>query len=990
MVRYLLNIQVFMGLLLFWVSMSFAHTTGVSPHEKTDQNMSDSLSIQMNNSEIYATLKKDELLSLYKDDNSHVKVNSEGFTQRELLVGQTDLSYVPRKIHIGYGRKRNSDAYTGAVGVVQSHQITAGTEINPENTLFGKIPGLMVLQNGGGPPTYPDMFIRGRETFNNSSILVLVDGFERPLSSISTSEIESITVLKDAAALALYGQRGANGVLLVNTKRGSANTLKVTASIEKSFTQPTALPEFLGAPEYARAVNEAHSNDGRPARFNQLDIDGFDSGTSPFLYPDVNWFDQTLRDYGTQNNVNMTFKGGGERARFFVATNYANDYGILNPISSGEGYSTQRKYERFNFRSNIDINITEDLLFRSNVAGHLSNSHIPAGNNFDDIFNSLYTIPSAAFPIVTPTGNWGGTQIYGNNPVADLTSTGFGNPNGRELFLDGSLIQIVTQGLSVEIGASFTNFGEYLDQQSQQYRYEVINPIRNDQGIIIDTTMTTFGENTDLSFSNPIGQFRRQSNVHALVDYEVSLDNNDLKAMVLFDQDTRVLRGQNNTFHRRNFAGNVHYGIAGKYFIDVTASYSGNNLLPPGEKYNFFPAVSAAWILSREEFIPDNSFLSFLKLRASWGLSGNDLLPANNPYEQSYNSAAGYWFQNANNFMGGFAEGQLATSNFTVEISNKSNVGIDLILFDRLDITADMFYARRSNILTGTGGSVSNVIGIAPPIESDGIVENRGIDVAVNWTDHFGEFNYHIGGQFSFARNKIVEMNEEFRPYSYLRRTGHPIGQFFGLEVAGFFEDEQDIANSPTQVFSEVRPGDIKYVDQNGDGIINEFDMVPLGYSGAHPEMYFSALFGFGYKGFSVSALFQGTANHTVLLNTQSVYWPLINNNTISTYYYENRWTPETSETASYPRLTTEGNDNNFRSNDLWLRDRSYIKLRSLEISYSLPVTVTSRLNMEQIRLFARGFNLFSLHNIEMLDPERLSVGYPSLRSYNLGMDIAF
>lgn len=995
MVRNLINIQIVLWLLLC-TSSSFAQSEWINGYVYDDagQPIGGALVTLVENPSVFTKSNKDGFYTINAENGQHLNVTKHSMAGGVVPVTGTvmnlKLTNDNSAIHVGYGQLRSRDELTGAIGIATSDQLSSSFQINPENTLYGKIPGLMVLQNGGGPPTEPTFFIRGRETFNNSNILVLIDGFERPLSSISTAEIQNVTVLKDAGALAIYGQRGANGVLLVNTKRGDIGKLIVNASVEQGFTQATALPEFLDASLYARAINEARSNDGRPSRYSQSDLAGFDSGLSPYLYPNVNWFDEVLRDYGSQNNFKLTFRGGDQRARYFVATNYAQDYGIFNPGDFSSDYSSQRKYKQFNFRSNIDINLTDNLLFKTNVGTKIFDSNIPTGNNFDGIFNALYNTPSAAFPVRTPDNRWGGSQIYGNNPKALLTSTGYGNPNGRELFLDGSLRQSVTSELAVEVAASFSSLGTYMDREIKEFSYVAINPIMDDQGNIVDTTLTTFGQDTDLVFSNSIGQMRRQSNFMAKAEYAKVFDNSVLKAMALVHQDARVLRGQDNTFNRMNYASNIHYGLDGKYFFDLSASYSGINILPPGEKFNFFPAIAAGWIISRESFIDETGIINYLKLRTSWGLSGNDLLPANNPYEQSYNTASGYWFGNANIINGGIAEGQMASSSFTVETSNKVNVGLDGTFFEKLDISADIFYARRTNILTGTNGRVSNIIGMSQALETDGIVDNKGLETSISWADRIGEVSYHIGGQFTFARNKIIEMNEPFTPYSNLRRTGRPIGQNFGLVSIGFFKDEDDINNSPRQLFSEVRPGDIKYKDQNGDGIINEFDEIALGYSSAHPEIYFSAIMGLNYKGFAISALFQGTANHTAYLNTQSVYWPLQNNNTISTLYYDNRWTPETAETARFPRLTLEGNENNFRSNDIWLRDMSYIKLRTLEVSYTLPVTISTRLNMNRVRFYAQGQNLFSIDTMDILDPESIAVGYPILRSYNIGMEIEF
>jgi len=949
-------------------------------------------------SDTQAVSDKDGKFVIDGQIGQHVEARTENKASGKMKIVKPDINITLKNgtsvIPIGFGQTRKVDEMTSSVGFVSGQKLTNKGVINPENALYGLIPGLTVLQNGGEPPTNVNMFIRGRETFNDNSILVLVDGFERPLSSLSPGEIESITVLKDAAALAQYGQHGANGVLLITTKRGKSDELQVNFSYDQSITSPTRLPEFLNSGTYASAMNEALQNDGLAPRYSQAEIDAYNSGADPYLFPNVNWFNQVLRDYGNRSNFNITFNGGVSNAHYFVLMNYVNDQGLFSPVNQNDGYSTQLKYGRFNFRSNLDVNLTDNLLFQVDVAGNVINQNKPKGGNGpSQIFNALYSIPSAAFPVKTPDGNWGGSQIYGNNPVAITSSTGYSSPNSRELFLDGKLNQDLNKflpGLSAEAAISYNNYASYWESKTKQYSYEVINPVLDNGGNIIDTTTTTYGEDTELNYWSSFGNQRRSSDLLGKLNYSRNFGDNELQSMVLFHQNSMIFNGQNNTYHRRNFAGNIHYGIKQKYYLDVTASYSGNNLLPKGNRYGIFPAVSGAWILSKESFLANANFLDRLKLRASWGMTGNDRLPTNNPDIQAYHGGNGYWFTNQNNYQGGFVEGRLATSNLTYESSYKTNFGIDAYLFNKLALNIDLFYAKRTNILTNTDGLISNVLGVQDPLSTDGIVENKGIDVDLLWQDHVGSLQYHIGGQFSYAKNKILDMNEAYRPYPYLKRTGNSIGQSFGLQAVGFFKDQNDIANSSRQLFSEVRPGDIKYKDQNGDGVINEYDEVPLGYSTGYPEISFSANLGFDYKGIGVSALFQGTAHYNAYLNTQSVYWPLRANNTISSYYYNRRWTAANAQSATFPRLTTESNDNNFRPNSIWLADRSFVKLRMLEVSYALPVSFIQQWKMNSVKLYARGMNLFSIDNIDVLDPEFVSSGYPTLRSYNLGLHIAF
>lgn len=946
------------------------------------------------------TTNKRGHFSINAQPGKKIQVSAKHYISKTVEVNEKDkeLNIVldtAVNIPVGDGLFRNGDELTSAVSMIGSKSFENQTVINVGNALYGKFPGLMVLQNGGAPPTSPTLFVRGLDTFNDNSPLILVDGFEQELSTLAASEIQNVTVLKDAAALAKYGQRGANGAILITTKRGSKNSdgLKVTASTSMGFTQPTQLPSFVGASVYAKARNETRINDGLPPLYSSADLQAFENSGSA-LYPNINWFNEVLRDRGARSNYNMTFQGGTGTARYFAMLNYDGDHGIFGPTERNDKYSTQLKYSRFRFRTNLDVDLTDNLLFKVDLSGNAVDHNSP-GSGTGQIFSSLYSVPAAIYPVRNPDGSFGGNPSYASNPWAMLTSTGYNQPNSREFTLNGKLRQDLSawlDGLSVEIAARYTNFGHFAEGQTQSFRYESFIPQRDQSGAIVDTTINAYGQNTDLNFYSNVNQQHRFDDVQGKIHYNNTFgENNTLDATVLFHQSTRAFEGRDNVYHRRNFFGNVHFGLKQKYFFDVSASYGGNNRLPAGQRYEIFPAVSASWMLSKESFLQDNSFIDRLKLQASWGMVGSDLLPSDNPYERYFlEGAQGYWFKDSNQYRGGFAEGHLASTKFTDEISHKTNIGIDARFLGQLDLQFNVFYDRRTNILTSTDNRVSKVLGISPARESRGIVENKGLEAALGWQHTIGKLAYHIEGQFTYARNKIVNMEEQYRPYDYLKRTGEAVGQWFGLQAIGFFKDQNDIANSPRQEFSEVQPGDIKYKDQNGDGVINEFDEVPLGYSGGAPEIYFSVDLGVNYKGFGLSALFQGTSRYTAYLNTPSVFRPMRNNNTISTYYYDRRWTPQTASSASYPRLSTNSNDNNFRPNSVWLSDNSYIKLRTLRLSYSLPASVVQPLKISNIKILLVGNNLFSIDKIPVLDPEQLAAGYPILRSYSAGLEIKF
>jgi TonB-linked SusC/RagA family outer membrane protein len=900
------------------------------------------------------------------------------------------LDHLSRLLNIGYGQSVFQNELGSSLSTVDADRISKSSALNPENALYGLLPGLAVLQNGGiAEGRSPDMFIRGRGTMNNANILVLVDGFERPLSSLSTAEIQSATVLKDAAALAEYGQRGANGVLLITTKRGQNNALKVDVSYQNGLNQAFRLPEFYGANDYANALNEARINDGLQPRYSSEDLTAFKSGNSPNFFPNVNWNKEVLRDYGTNSNFNATFVGGKDRIKYFASLNYQSESGLFNHTDNNI-FSTQQKYGRMNFRTNLDIDLTKNTLFRINVGGNIYNANRP-GTAANNIFNALYTIPSAAFPVKTINNIWGGTNIYSNNPVAGSTASGYATTHSRTLLFDFSIKQDLDQivkGLSAEIAASYDNSATYWDGKSKSYQYQTTAIQRDAATNAITATYTNYGLETALSPFSSLGGQWRHANLWGKLNYITSWGQNTLNAMALYQQDKSVDNGQYNTYLHQSMVGNANYNYAQKYYATLSVSYSGSSVLPANDRFGLFPAISGAWLLNKESFLVSSKMVTLLKLRASWGITGNDLMSPNLA-EQGYYSSGGYFYTNNNTANGGTYEGQLATQQLTYEKSYKANFGIDANLWGKLDATVDAFYDKRKDILVSMSGKISSAIGVTAPVQNLGITANKGIELSLNWKDKIGSFNYHFGGQLSFVRNKIIEMAENYQPFDYLKRTGNPIGQVYGMQVIGFFKDGNDIASSPKQLFSIVKPGDFKYKDQNGDNVINEQDNVPIGYNTTNPEAYYSFNLGFDYKGFGIEALFQGTAHQSVYLNTQSVFWPLVNNKTISAFS-DNHWTPTTANSATLPRLTTIDNDNNFRSNSTWIENGSYLKLRSAEVYYDLPKTIIEKLKLDKARIFVRGMDLFSIDKVKVMDPEEIGTGYPTLKTFYLGINVAF
>lgn len=891
-------------------------------------------------------------------------------------------------VPVGFGSTRNKNELTSAIGMVRADGLADRMTINPANALFGKIPGLAVMQNGGASwENDPRLMIRGVGTFRDASILVLVDGFERPISSLSLGEIESVTVLKDAAALAMYGIRGANGVLLVTTKRGDARKDKVAISYEQGITQAQRIPNFLDGYGYATAINEARSNDGLAPLYTQQALDAFEAGSSPYYYPNVNWYEEAFRNFGKTSNFMASFQGKTSVASYYALLNYQSDNGMLGPVKANEGYNTQLNYGKFNFRSNVDMNVTKSTKLKIGLSGNLRETNTP-GTSVADVMWAVYNTPTAAYPVKTENNIWGGTANFANNPIAQISATGYRNTQIRELLADGSIAQdldVVLPGLVVEAAVAYDNSATFSEGKVKQYEYQSISLTENNG--TLDPVTTNYGQDTELSYYHNLANQWAHATVQGKLKYDNEWSNQSINSIILYQHDKLLRSGQNNTYVRQLIAANVHYTNRSKYFADFSLSYSGTNVLPKGDRFGLFPALSVGWRIAEESWFSKRIF-NDLKFRGSWGITGNDLIPQNLSQIQFHGSTP-YFFTGNNNLTGGAQEGRLPSTGLTYEASTKYNFGVDASILRMIDLNVDLFYDRRTNILVESDGLVSSVIGAAKPLVSEGIVNNKGVEAGLKFYNNKRAFTYYIDGQFAFVRNEIEQMGEVFQPFNYLSRTGRSIGQAFGLEAIGFFKDQTDIESSPAQTFSPVKPGDIKYKDQNNDNVIDSHDEKALGFNTANPEMYYAASFGLAYKGVGLDVVFQGVANRTIYLSAQSIFWPLIGNSSISEFS-ANRWTPATAETATLPRLTTLDNNNNYRPNSIWLADGSYLKLRSVMLHYSFPQHVASKLKLSSIRLIARGMDLFSFDNIDVVDPEAIGFTYPTYATYSVGIQIGF
>lgn len=917
------------------------------------------------------------------------------------------MGYASQTIDVGANRTFNRHESTAAVSTAYNEEMNKRSSHNISNSLYGHGLGLMTLQNATstGLTANPTFYVRGQQSLSSSTPLVLVDGLERDMSFVTPEEVESVSILKDAAAVALYGYKGVNGAILVTTKRGNYNTREIKFTYDHIINTQSRRPEFVDAATYASAVNEARGYEGLSPRYADAEIAAFRrvpgslQNLYPYLYPDVDWIDETFKDRGVSNKYTIEFRGGGAKFRYYTMANLLTDKGFVKEPNMNDGYSTQNMYSRANLRTNLDIDLTETTKLRLNLLGTLSESRVPGATV--SLWDMIYTIPAAAFPIRTEDGSWGGSTTWPgtSNPVAQSQGAAYSKGHSRSLFADLTLSQDLSgllKGLGANFRLAYDNYSNILEDHSKTYAYAGYATSWTDNGPFY--SMISGGESSEMGTGAGINNWARQFNFAGSIDYNQTFNKWDVFSQMKWDYEYRDSFGLNTTIYRQNVSWYNHVGFKNRYYLDLALVGSASSLLAPGHKWAFSPTISAAWVLSEEKWLKDLSWLNFLKLRASFGVINVDYLP-----KDGINAVYDYWDQiytttgtqykfnsSYDSEFGSTIIGRLATVNSTHEKAYKYNAGIDATLFNSLNLTAEGYYQRRKDIWVSSEGKYTDVLGMDAPFENAGIVDSYGVEVGLDYTKRLGDVVLNFGGNFAWSRNEIKEQLEEPRLYKNLEQTGTRLGQVFGMVAEGFFKDADDIKNSTKQNFSTVVPGDIKYKDVNGDGIIDSNDKTAIGYSTLSPEIYYSFHLGAEWKGLGVDVMFQGTGNYSALLNTKSMFWPLINNTTVSKHYYENRWTPD-NPNAKYPRLSSQSNANNYQANTIWLADRSFLKLRNAEVYYKFPKNLMKKTKvLGSAKLYVRGTDLFCFDHIDVADPECYGASTPLNKSIVVGVTIGF
>lgn len=900
------------------------------------------------------------------------------------------------QIPFGMRKKREVTATISTVNVAELPQLPLST-LN--NALTGRLSGLYIQQTGTRPGTDDANFlIRGRSSYNNGqSPLVLVDGVERDFVDMDLAEIESISVLKDAASLAWYGMSGSNGVIYVKTKRGSATNTRVTFDALGGLQTPVNVTRPLDAYSFATLYNEAQANSGIAPAYSASVLEAYRTNSDPLLYPNNNLVKDFLKQASPVQRYVATVSGGNAFAKYFTMFSFFDQDGLYKG-GNNESYDANTNFRRINFRTNLDIHVNKTLDVTLDVAGRSASIRYPRDGN-GGFLAAIYGTPSNAFPIINADGTYGGSSLFRSNPkamleargnVTDLTRTLYANVNAKQK------LDFIAQGLSLNAFYSYDVTSIYTSGFTQNYEVYEFNPTT--------TSYARYGNKAilDYSPSDFNGNVRRNEFWGGL-DYDRTFGNHQINA------SSRVMRGVVATpgallDRREQWSNRISYGFKQRYFIDVTGTLAASETFIPGNRTGFFPAVSGGWIVSEEQFLKNASFLDYLKLRASYGKVGNDAISTSRRFmfNTYYNrGGTGYLFGTGYAAASNTTEAELANPGLTWETAKKFDVGMDVKLFKQMiSLSADYFHENRTNLLTNS--LLPNIIGQSGGQVNAGEAEYKGFEAALNFNKKFGDFNLNIYGNYTYVKSNIIQLNQEPGLPGYQLENGFPIsgvvnGTAFNrrfLEAVGLFQSQAEIDGAPIQRFSgTVKPGDIRYRDINGDGIIDNFDFVQKDYSNV-PTSYFGFGTSMNYKGFDLAVLFQGTKGRTIQIQS------LVNDGTTNTGYINqfsvDRWTPATAATAKYPRLALADRGNNTQVSDFWIRSGDFLRLKHAELGYTLSPEFSKKLKLQSIRFYVSGFNLLTFDKLDGLpiDPEIPEAGYinsyPYLRSYSLGLNVKF
>jgi len=962
------------------------------------------------------------------DKNEILVVHLMGFVTKEVLVGdQTEIMISMAEedktlddvVVVGYGKQKKV-TITGAVSTINMADMQTPNR-SLSNSLAGKVAGIISMQRSGEPGYDNASFtIRGIGTFTgNTEPLIIIDGVQRDdvnssfggsYNNIDPEDIQSISLLKDASATAVYGARGANGVLIITTKRGTAGKPQISIKTEASMSGLTKTPKMLDGVSWMRLYNEANINDGNQPVYSEEIIQKTASGLDPYLYPNVNWIKSTYKDWAPGFNSNLNVSGGSQSVRYYVSASFYNQDGSYK-VTKQNDYSPNLNFKRYDFRTNLDIDLSATTLLSMNLDAMLVSSRYP-GLSASKIWYNAYLTPPIAFPIQYPDGSWAGPfNNGGSNPLNEIQNSGYSTefrPTIQSIFSINQKLDKLTPGLSAMARFSFDSYSENDNRRTGRNNLFLASGRDADGNLILNQSRV--GEQF-LGYSQSSAAEKKMY-LETNVTYDRRFGSHHFGGLFLYNMRSRVVSSAGDVissipYKNQGMAVRVTYDYADRYMLEFDAGYTGSENFEPGKRFGFFPSVSAGWVISKEPFFKNlSATFNLLKIRGSHGVVGNDQIGFSGnvkrfPYLGQYGSGRSIGLGFNGTIFNGITETVFGVENLTWEKATKDNLGIEIGLLNKLSITVDLYKERRKNILIARS-SLSGILGVTGTVFANlGEMNNQGVDANMEYTDKMGNVSLRLYGNFTYNNNKIVERDEPKQQYAYQQATGQKLGDNLMYIAEGLFTSTEQIAKSPSQFGANLKPGDIKYTDVNGDGVVNSFDKVYTGKSDV-PTILYGAGFTVGYKGVDLSLFFQGIADVTFMANGSAVTGDGAQGAGIVPFTgmgqypsgmlanLEDRWTVNNArQDAYYPRLgISNQNSNNYQPSTWWSKDGSFVRLKQATLGYRISDALLTKTAIKSVYFYLSGQNLLTFSKFKLWDPElgANGAGYPPLRTFALGL----
>ncbi len=944
------------------------------------------------------------LLDVYPDEvlefsyvgykSQDVPVSGRGIIDVELQPNDAILDAVEV---VGYGVQKK-------ISVIGSQQtIKAGDLKTPvanlTQGLIGRVSGLVSVQRTSEPGfDDAEIYIRGISTLtaSMSTPLTLVDGVPRSFANVDPEDIESFTILKDASATAVYGVRGANGVIIINTKSGMKGSPKFSVRYTEGFTKPTKITDFVDGAVYMEMSNEASTTRGGNRLYSREVIEKTRSGEDPYLYPNVDWMKEILRDFSRNRSANINIQGGSDKAVYYIGLAYYDEDGMYKDTKLAD-YNSNTFFRRYNATTSLTLNPFRSTEIKLGIQGYLANANYPAASQ-STIFSSAYFTPPTYIAPMYPDGKLGAFSGGDLNPVAQLGATGYANQWRSQIYSNLRVTQQLYKGLSITGMFSFDTYNYTSNRFTKSPNtYHATGRDANGNLLFEQTRQGT--ENLAYGLS---AKGDRTIYLEAALNYKNTFGRHDVSGMLLFNQSDEINTKATNVeealpYRFRGLSGRFTYSFDNRYFGEFNFGYNGSENFAPDKRYGFFPSFGLGWVISNEPFFEGaTDIIQYLKLRGTWGQVGNSQISGRRfAYLATVtdNGSTSYNFgKNMDQNYGTTAINEYAVD-VSWEVADKTNIGLDMrLLNNKLSLQVDLFKESREGIYLRRKSIPSYFGMINNPYGNIGKVENKGIEVALNYANTWGDWSLSVMGNYSFNRNKVLE-DDSTAAYPWQSTIGNKVGQRFGLVALGLFESKEEIAASPVQT-GDTRPGDIKYKDINGDGLINEYDEVPIGW-GNIPEIIYGVGFSVGWKNLSLTAMFQGAAHVDAMLSGEGVLpfaqgsgrGNLLSNIT-------DRWTEQNPrQDAFYPRLSIGTINMNYEKSTWWLKNTSYLRLKNVELSYTLPDRWMKHIRLENARIFIQGVNLLTFSPFDIWDVELgdgRGAAYPNISSASLGLSFNF